>query len=145
MADNLGYTPGSGANVAADEVPGGSGVFVQRVKTTYGVDGVATDVSAASPMPAAPPAATGASLSNVASSATSVTLLAANAARRGAVIHNDSTAALYVKFGATASATSFTYLLTAGAVLEFPLPTYVGVVDGIWASANGNARCTELT
>lgn len=86
-----------------------------------------------------------AALSNVASSATSVTLLAANAARRGAVIYNDSTAVLYVKFGATASATSFTYYVAPGQHLEFPNVTYTGVIDGIWASANGSARVTELT
>ena len=51
MADNVGYTPGSGATIAADDI--GAGVLVQRVKVTHGVDGTATDVSAAAPLPAA--------------------------------------------------------------------------------------------
>jgi len=48
VADNVGYTPGSGATVAADEI---GGVLYQRVKLTTGVDGTATDVSSASPLP----------------------------------------------------------------------------------------------
>ena len=48
MADNVGYTPGSGAIVAADEI---GGVLYQRVKLTSGVDGTATDVSSSNPLP----------------------------------------------------------------------------------------------
>ena len=48
MADNVGYTPGSGATVAADEI---GGVLYQRAKVVVGEDGVATDVSEANPMP----------------------------------------------------------------------------------------------
>jgi hypothetical protein len=50
MADNVGYTPGSGAVVAADDI---SGVLYQRVKPVVGVDGVAVDVSDDSPLPVA--------------------------------------------------------------------------------------------
>lgn len=48
MADNVGYTPGSGATVAADEI---GGVLYQRMKPVVGVDGVAVDVSNDNPMP----------------------------------------------------------------------------------------------
>lgn len=49
MADNVGYTPGSGATVAADDV---GGVLHQRVKLTLGADGVSNgDVSASNPIP----------------------------------------------------------------------------------------------
>lgn len=48
MADNIGYTPGSGATVAADEI---GGVLYQRMKPVVGVDGVAVDVSNDNPMP----------------------------------------------------------------------------------------------
>lgn len=85
-----------------------------------------------------------ASLSSVASSASNVTLFSAadpsNA--EGRTIFNDSTAVLYVKFGATASTSSYTVQIPAGGYFEFPLPVYCGQVDGIWASANGNARLT---
>jgi hypothetical protein len=48
MPDNVGYTPGSGASIAADEI---GGVLHQRIKLGIGVDGEATDVSDANPMP----------------------------------------------------------------------------------------------
>jgi hypothetical protein len=48
MADNVGYTPGSGATVAADEI---GGVLFQRVKVAHGADGSAVDTSAANPLP----------------------------------------------------------------------------------------------
>jgi hypothetical protein len=50
MPDNVGYTPGAGATVAADEI---GGVLHQRVKIGVGADGSATDVSDANPMPIA--------------------------------------------------------------------------------------------
>mgnify|MGYP001612758565 CR=1 FL=1 len=91
------------------------------------------------------PTAGTATLSNVAGSATSVPLLASNASRRGATFFNDSTALLYLKFGATASTTSFTTQLSANGYYELPLPIYTGAIDGIWASATGNVRVTELS
>jgi hypothetical protein len=48
MTANVGYTPGTGATVAADEI---AGVLYQRIKIGVGVDGVAVDVSSANPMP----------------------------------------------------------------------------------------------
>ncbi len=48
MADNVGYTPGTGATVAADDI---GGVLHQRVKIGVGADGSATDVSSSNPMP----------------------------------------------------------------------------------------------
>jgi hypothetical protein len=87
-----------------------------------------------------------ATLSNVAASASSTAILASNANRKRVVIHNDSTATLYLKFGATASATSYTYLLYGGDTYESPsMPVYTGQIDGIWASATGSARVTEFT
>jgi hypothetical protein len=49
MADNLGYTEGTGAEVATDEIGGN---HFQRVKVTLGADGVNDgDVSESNPMP----------------------------------------------------------------------------------------------
>jgi hypothetical protein len=48
MSANVGYTPGIGAVVAADEI---AGVLHQRIKIGVGVDGVAVDVSSVNPMP----------------------------------------------------------------------------------------------
>ena len=83
-------------------------------------------------------------VTQVASSATNVTLLASNAARRGATISNDSNKTLFVKLGATASATSYTKKLGTDEYWEIPFG-YTGGIDGIWDLANGNAYVTELT
>jgi hypothetical protein len=49
MADNVGYTPGSGATIAADDI---SSVLFQRFKLTLGADGVnGGDVASGNPMP----------------------------------------------------------------------------------------------
>jgi len=59
MADNVRYTPGTGALVAADEI---AGVLHQRIKLGIGGVGEAVDVSAANPLPitsATPLAVTG--------------------------------------------------------------------------------------
>lgn len=86
-----------------------------------------------------------ATLSNVSGSASSVSLLASNAARKGAVFYNDSTASLYLKFGTTASATSFTTLIPPSGYYELPTTVvYTGAIDGIWSAANGAVRITEL-
>lgn len=82
---------------------------------------------------------------SVGDSATSVSLLAANTQRLGAIIVNDSAATLYVKLGATASTTSYAYKLYPDDTVEIPAG-YTGAIDGIWSSdAGGNARITELT
>jgi hypothetical protein len=83
-------------------------------------------------------------LANVASSATVVTLQAANGSRQGWTCFNDSSAVLYLKLGPAASATSYTVQLDAGDYFELPEPVWTGVITGIWASANGSARVTEL-
>jgi hypothetical protein len=48
MANNVGYTPGTGALVAADDI---AGVLHQRIKLGIGGNGVAVDVSEANPLP----------------------------------------------------------------------------------------------
>jgi len=82
---------------------------------------------------------------SVASSASNVTLLAANSSRKGFSIFNDSTQVLYVKLGATATTSSYAFQVAAGGYYENGPVVYSGNVDGIWASANGNARVVELT
>jgi len=84
-----------------------------------------------------------ATTSNVAASATSVTVLAANAARRLAVFYNDSSSDCYVKFGTTASTSSFTIFLAALGSFSLNGEDYAGRIDAIWNSATGNMRVTE--
>lgn len=84
-------------------------------------------------------------LSSVSCSASSYTVLALNTARLGAMIVNESTALCYLKFGTTASTTSYTVLLRPGAYYELPQPCYTGRIDAIQSSANGSLRITEIT
>jgi hypothetical protein len=90
-----------------------------------------------------PKASTG-TVAQVASSASVVTLQAANAARLALIIFNDSDADLYVKCGSAASLTSYTAKLLAGGYFSVP-DIYTGIVTGIWSSANGYAYMTEFT
>jgi hypothetical protein len=84
-------------------------------------------------------------LTNVASSASSGVLLAANPARKGCIIFNDSTATLYIAYAPTCSATAYTYQIASQQTFESPSLIYQGIISGVWASANGYARITELT
>lgn len=84
-----------------------------------------------------------ATVSSVSGSASSVTLLSANVDRLAAEIYNDSTAILYVKLGTTASASDFTSKIFPEGTYVVP-QVYTGRVDGIWASATGAARITEV-
>lgn len=87
-----------------------------------------------------------ATVTTVADTASSTQLLAANTSRKGVAIANDSSAALYVKLGTTASTTDYTVRLVQYAYYEVPFH-YTGRIDGIWATdpGDGAARITELT
>lgn len=163
MADDIAITAGSGTTVATDDI---GGRHFQRTKIVWGTDGTATDASASNPLPtvqtgALPagtnnigdvdvlstvlpvPASTG-TVTSVNDTASSTTLLSSSSSRRGFRIFNDSPQTLYVKYGATASATDFTCRVDPGGYLEED--RYYGRVDGIWAAdAGGAARITELT
>jgi hypothetical protein len=80
---------------------------------------------------------------SVPASTTSVPLFTAATPLDGRSVFNDSTSVLYLKFGAVASTSDYTVQIAAGGYFEFPPPLYMGEVDGIWASANGNARLTS--
>lgn len=91
-------------------------------------------------------AATG-TKSSVAASATSVTILASNTSRKGAIIFNDSTALLYLDLsGGAATSSSYSVQVPANSYFEVPGPNiYNGAITGVWASAVGNARVTEFS
>lgn len=109
------------------------------------VDGSGVTQPVSGTVTAGPNTVSSATLSNVSASASSVTVIASNASRKGAVIYNDSTVNLRIKFGSTASATSFTYLIGPGQTWEMPISVlYTGIITGIWDSATGTARVTEL-
>ena len=169
MADNLTTTTTvatipSGTVVATDDC--GAAGHVQRVKLAIATDGSATlipadatdgmlvnlgannDVTVTSgAVTSTVPVASTATLANITAATASTTLQAANSNRLGLVIYNDSTSVMYMKFGSTASSTSFTHQLQAGEVWELATGgcRYTGIVTGIWVSATGAARVTELT
>ena len=86
-----------------------------------------------------------ATLTTVAGSVISVSLLASNAARRQVFIHNDGNADLRVAFAATATATAYTAIIPKNGQWESVLDSYTGAITGIWTSATGSARITEVT
>jgi hypothetical protein len=88
---------------------------------------------------------TTASVTSVSQSNTSVTLLAANANRVGAILMNIASHTLYVKFGTGASSSSFTVQLSKDSYYEVPFK-YAGIITGCWSS-NGNSSVliTEIT
>lgn len=85
----------------------------------------------------------------VADSALAVSLLAANAGRKGLVITNDSSAKLYVGYGAVdPTTTDYTFVIYPGQTWEMkPDAVFTGQLKGIWESDpnDGAARITELT
>jgi len=103
---------------------------------------IASDQSA---IPVTPGTSTTGTNSSVAGAAADTLILASNVNRKGATIYNDSNAKLYLLLGTTAaSLTNFTVTLSKDAYYEVPF-AYSGQIRGIWASASGFARVTELT
>lgn len=83
---------------------------------------------------------------SVAASASSVSLLAANANRKFYAVYNDSSAVLYLALVATASTTAYYTQVPPNTLYEMPRShTWTGIVSGIRASATGNARITEVS
>src|SRR4051794_24664239 len=77
-----------------------------------------------------------ASISTINASAASQQLLAANTSRRGLALQNtDPQYGVYVKYGATATSTSFTAYIGPMGYWEMPHPIYAGRIDAIWAAA----------
>lgn len=128
-----GYVKGSGAGTLTDP-------FIQRMTLAD---------AAGNPVYGIGVVASAGTKNNVASSATSVPIAAANATRKSITIVNDSTAILYLdRTGGTASATSYTDFLagsTGGVPTSLTVNNFTGAVTGIWASATGAARVSEYT
>ncbi len=93
---------------------------------------------------------TATTITSVLSSITSGSVLAANTSRGGAKLANNSTSLFYGLYGnGTASPTNYSFVLaplTNGVpgVEEVPYG-YEGVIQGVWATANGSLIVTEFT
>lgn len=102
MPDNVGYTPGTGATIAADDL---SGVLYQRVKISEGADGSATDVSASNPLPVSVPGAVSATIMSLTTAATGTNYTAFSSQTCNALdIVNTSSVAIEYRRGGTGNA-----------------------------------------
>lgn len=124
-----------------------TGIEAQRMKMGYGPDGDLRDVSDAFPLPVKD-ASAAATLTSVAAAITSTTVIAANANRRGLILHaTTGSAQCYVRLGAAAASSALgghTLDMGPGAYLEVPYG-YTGEVRAIWTAATGGLNVTELT
>jgi hypothetical protein len=150
VADNVAITAGSGTPIATDEVTiAATAVHVQYLKV---LDGTADStnrlvVDSSGRITVVPTAITSAATkTNWTVAATSGTVLASNASRKGASFWNDGTATVYLDLsGGTASATSCTVKLLPDAYYELPDRAVVtGTITGIGSSATGTVRVTEF-
>jgi len=87
---------------------------------------------------------TNSTVTSVASSASSVTLIAANPDRNDLWITNKSTAILYLLLGGGVATATTAHSIQMAANTNINLGKFRGAISGIWASANGSAQITEL-
>lgn len=82
----------------------------------------------------------------IAASLSAVTLTPSDFYRVGFIIHNDSAAVLWGKFGTGASSTDFTFRVGPQGSFEHRTGrVYRGIVTGMWDTADGAAQVTELS
>lgn len=89
---------------------------------------------------------TGTGTTQVPDSAVAVVLLAANAARRGGTIFNDSTSPMIIKWGAGVTLNDWSVAMAPSGYIEIPFG-YTGQIEGMWqaATATGEAKVTEFS
>lgn len=123
-------------------------VAVSNFPATQPVSGTVSATQGTSPwvvsgtVTTSAPASSSCTITRVATSTTAVTLLAANANRKKAIIMTETGTSNYVAFGSTATATNYTYLLGANTVLE--VTVWTGSISLIRSSGTGNVQVTEL-
>lgn len=128
------------AVVAADPLP----VDIQGATLSLSADGIEISNDSGNPIPTSVTARTPTTTS-VASSATSVAVLAANANRKGFSVSNISTAKLYLSFSNPATTANCFIEVPSGAFLLLDQQMIVGsAIYGIWESANGTVQVTEF-
>lgn len=90
---------------------------------------------------------TAATVASVAATSASVTLLALNNSRKGAIFYLNATAGnCFLKLGSNPTSASFTQKMAFGdTVVLDGVPVHQGIVTGVWDSANGTMLVTELT
>jgi hypothetical protein len=143
-------------NAARLWTTGAPGFTSFRVRATAFTSGSASVIILPGTMPFEPmvtaiqtPLVSTPARANVAASASSVTLRAANALRKGLMISNQGTATLYVDLtgGTATTTTANSFPLAAGATYIMDSTTFTtGLVTGIWTATGGSgANVTEFT
>jgi hypothetical protein len=118
-------------------------VDIQGATLNLDAAGIEIKNDSGNPIPVSVPARTPTTTS-VASSASSVTILAANVNRKGVSIANDSTAALRLSFSTPATSANAFIVMQPGSFLWLDQQLMItNIIYGIWASANGTAQVTE--
>ncbi len=85
-------------------------------------------------------------ITTVAGTVSAVTILAANANRKGFTIYNNSSGTCFTALGTTATTGLFTVAIPPFGYYEQPnLFVFQGSVTGIWSATNGSASITEFT
>lgn len=138
----ISFIDGSGdAKIAssADPLP----VDIGSATLSVTADGVEIKNDVGSPIPTSVPTRTPTTTS-VLGSASSVTILAANANRKGISIANDSTAILRLSFSSPATSSNAFIVMQPGSFLLLDQQLIVtNAIYGIWASTTGTAQVTE--
>ncbi len=109
------------------------------------VSGPLTDAQLrATPVPVSttPATSNSATVTQISSTGSNQTLLAANANRKKAILHFTN-GTWYVKFGAIASATSRTYVVP-NTVYDIEITTWTGIIDAFCTSSGKLVDVTEL-
>lgn len=143
------------ANTSRVWLTGMPGLNRLRVRATAWTSGTATVILVGGALPIEPmvsavqmPAPLTPTRANVAASATSVTLRAANVNRKGLMISNQGTANLYVDLtgGTATTTTANSFLLGPNQSWAMDFSTFTtGLITGIWSATGGNgANVTEF-
>jgi len=83
-----------------------------------------------------------ATITSVASTTSTVQVLAANETLNSATFYNASTQICYLSFDASATSSHYSVQIAAGGTFSLPQPVFNGVISATWASANGNLIVT---
>ena len=135
MAESYSQIPpdSTGNKIRTETSTQGGNTVHQQVVTPANSDGTLRDWPSTSAQ------------TSVTAATSSTSILAANTARLGATVYNDSTAICYLLLGSgTASTTAYSVQLGPSAYYEIPFG-YRGAIKAIWSAVNGAARVTELT
>lgn len=131
-------TPGSGSGtVTVNTLPNsGQAAMQDSLPVVISVDQTPLSIKSSAP--------SNSSNATVTANNTAGVLLAANANRKRYSVYNDSTSVMYILEGTgTVSSSVYSYQIPAGGY--YNTTEWLGIVNAIWAAANGAAHVTEYT